>query len=163
MNTAKSDAFVKEWKQKENPLKRESFTLQADFDTTPEKLFRLLCPTTEYDWIPIWECDLLHSRSGYSEYNTIFSTDSFGPLETFVCTRFEPNSMIEYVRTTKDVCMTMTVTIRGSGKGAATSQWSIILSALHEEGNQEVMRILKVQDDLPDVFHLLEDYIATGA
>lgn len=74
MNTEKSDKFVKEWTKRTNPLSRANITCQKTFRTSPEKLFPLLCPTTEYDWIPNWNGELLHSKSGLAEYNAIFKT-----------------------------------------------------------------------------------------
>lgn len=162
MNMKQSDAFIRKWQRKKNPLESKSFSLQTIFNTTPEILFYMLCPIREYDWIPGWKCNILHSRSGYSEYNTIFSTRSFGPMEIFVCTRFEPNSMIEYVRTTKDVCITLAVSIREKKDGTAISQWTVTACALHEEGNREVFRIIDTQDDIPQVFELLEQYLTVG-
>ncbi len=74
MNTQKSDTFVNEWKAKEKPLRRTSFTAQRTFDATPEEIFPLLCPTTELDWLPGWNCELLHSQSGYAELNCVLRT-----------------------------------------------------------------------------------------
>ena len=105
MDTEMSDRFVEQWKKAVNPRKRASCTCERTLRTSAEAFFRLLCPTTEYDWIPNWTCELLHSDSGYAEYNCIFRTSFFGREEVWVCTRFEPNKAIEYARTAKDVCM----------------------------------------------------------
>ncbi len=67
MNTDKSDKLAQEWAEKTNLLKKASITLQRTFNTSPGTLFPLLDPTTESDWIPGWNCDLLHSNSGYAE------------------------------------------------------------------------------------------------
>lgn len=63
---------------------------------TPEKIFPLLCPVLEYDWIPSWRTKLIHSKSGFAEENCIFET-RFADGPTFwVCTRYEPTKYIEY-------------------------------------------------------------------
>lgn len=105
MNTERSDNFIREWTGKVNPLDRATVTCQRTFTTSPEKLFRLLCPTTEYDWIAGWKCELLHSNSGCAEYNAVFRTNFFGLEEIWTCTRYEPNKAIDYCRVSKDVCV----------------------------------------------------------
>ena len=39
------------------------------------KIFPLLCPVREYDWIDGWECEMIYSESGVAENNCIFKTD----------------------------------------------------------------------------------------
>jgi hypothetical protein len=39
-----------------------------------EKIFPLLCPKREEDWIPGWECETIWSRSGYNEEGCVFRT-----------------------------------------------------------------------------------------
>ena len=90
MNTEHSDKIAAQWRATPNPLRRGGISYGRIFNTTPLKLFPLLCPTTEYDWLPGWRCQLLHSDSGYTEYNVVFKTDFFGTEELWVCTRFEP-------------------------------------------------------------------------
>lgn len=53
MNAKKSDKFIQEWTNQAKPLSRAIVTCEKTFKISPEKLFPLLCPTTEYDWIPI--------------------------------------------------------------------------------------------------------------
>lgn len=65
----------------------------------PERVFPLLCPIREYEWIPGWSCDLLFSRSGVAERDCVFSTNfpQEGP-ETWLATRHEPPRLVEFVR-----------------------------------------------------------------
>lgn len=39
-----------------------------------EKVFPLLCPKKEEEWIPGWECETLWSKSGVNEEGAIFRT-----------------------------------------------------------------------------------------
>ncbi|MCE1164176.1 MAG: hypothetical protein LWX07_02100 [Bacteroidetes bacterium] len=39
-----------------------------------EKIFPLLCPKLEEEWIPGWECEVLYSLSGFNEKGGIFRT-----------------------------------------------------------------------------------------
>lgn len=66
-------------------------------DATPETVFPLLCPTLEYDWIPGWRARMVQSLSGVAEDGCIFQTKfDNDSLLTWVCTRFEPPTRIEY-------------------------------------------------------------------
>ena len=40
----------------------------------PEKVFPLLCPVREGDWLPGWQCRLIYSDSGVAELGCVFST-----------------------------------------------------------------------------------------
>jgi hypothetical protein len=51
------------------------FSVQASI----EKIFPLLCPKREEEWIPGWECEVIQSKSGYNEEGAIFKTEkAFG-------------------------------------------------------------------------------------
>lgn len=39
-----------------------------------EQVFPLLCPKVEEKWIPGWQCEVLHSRSGLNEPGAVFRT-----------------------------------------------------------------------------------------
>ena len=43
-------------------------------DAPIERVFPLLCPKKEEDWIPGWQCETLWSRSGCNEDGAIFRT-----------------------------------------------------------------------------------------
>lgn len=66
-----------------------SFTLPA----TPERVFPLLCPVREHDWIPDWECTMVHSDSGFAELGCVFLR---AEGETWITTRYEPPVRIDY-------------------------------------------------------------------
>lgn len=163
MNTDKSDKIAKEWAEKTNPLKRASVTLQRTFNTSPETLFPLLCPTTEYDWIPNWNCDLLHSNSGYAEYNAIFKTNFFGFEETWICTRYEPNKAIDYSRTSENICMKSDISLTDNCDGTVTGRWVITASALNENGNKMVDELGTTSRQQHEKgLDALEHYLNTG-
>jgi hypothetical protein len=39
-----------------------------------QKVFPLLCPKREEEWIPGWECETIWSESGYNEAGAVFHT-----------------------------------------------------------------------------------------
>jgi hypothetical protein len=69
-----------------------------DVPAPAERVFPLLCPTREYDWLPTWKCDLVHSLSGVAEEDCVFRTDwaGDGPPMTWVVSRYEPPRRIEF-------------------------------------------------------------------
>lgn len=70
----------------------------------PDRVFPLLCPAREYEWIEPWQCDLVYSSSGVAEPHCVFTTrfpdDSSD--EVWVISRYEPNRLIEFVRVNAD-------------------------------------------------------------
>lgn len=63
----------------------------------PEKVFPLLCPVLEYDWIPGWSCELLNSSSGVAELECVFRTErTDSGSQLWVVSRYEPPSCIEF-------------------------------------------------------------------
>lgn len=70
-----------------------TFTVPA----APERVFPLLCPVLEYDWIPTWRADILHTTSGVAEEDCIFRTAHAGATPmTWVVSRYEPPARIEF-------------------------------------------------------------------
>lgn len=75
-------------------------TATISLPVSAEKVFPLLCPVREYEWIPDWSCEMVYSRSGFAEKGVVFITKSkpFGKM-LWICTVFEPPKRIEYLRT----------------------------------------------------------------
>jgi len=62
-----------------------------------DQVFPLLCPTREYDWLPYWECNLIHSVSGLAEEGCVFETNFPGRgCMTWVVTKYDPPKHIQY-------------------------------------------------------------------
>jgi len=55
-------------------VKQLSRSAHFHIHSTIEKVFPLLCPRREEEWIPGWECETLWSRSGYNEEGAVFRT-----------------------------------------------------------------------------------------
>ena len=112
-------------------------------DHPPARVFPLLCPTREYDWIEPWDCELLFSRSGYAELDCVFATafpgdasDTGGP-EVWVCSRHEPDARIEFVRVGAHRAMRYEITLAPEGDGTRL-RWRQVVTALDAEGDREV-------------------------
>jgi len=60
-------------------------------DGPPERVFPLLCPVREAEWVPDWQYRLIHSRSGVAEEGCVFTTpNERGPETTWVVTEYDP-------------------------------------------------------------------------
>ncbi len=162
MNTQKSDAFVKKWRAKENLLRRISFTAQRKFQASPEEIFPLLCPTTELDWLPGWDCELLHSQSGYAELNCVFRTTFFGLDEMFICARYEKNLAVDYLRVSEHISGKLDIKLLDHYDGTTTGVWLITLSALDETGSEMLENISDAQELFEEAIDALEYYLKNG-
>lgn len=86
-----------------------------------EKVFPLLCPVREYEWIPRWSCEILHTSTGYAELGCVFTTDFedvFGKEIWVICT-YEPNKKIGFVRTGEKRTTRYTITLNREERGVA--------------------------------------------
>ena len=165
MNTQHSHERIQAWERRETPLERGHLVLERTFRTSADELFPLLCPTREYDWISSWRCELLHSDSGYAEYNAVFRTRIPGGEELWICTYFEPNRAIQYTRVAPDVSTQLEITLTDGAEGTVRVRWSLTASAL-VEGANEAVRLLESGSERRLILeHLLDDldhYIETG-
>ncbi len=65
---------------------------------TPDEVFPLLCPEREKDWLEGWDCEMVHSKSGYAEQDCVFTT-SDGDLKTvWQITQYKPPEFLEFLR-----------------------------------------------------------------
>jgi hypothetical protein len=60
-------------------------------DATPERIFPLLCPVREAEWVPGWSYSLIYSRSGVAEQGCVFTTPNVdGSETTWMVTDYNP-------------------------------------------------------------------------
>lgn len=147
-------------------LKGESVTVSQEtrFDFPADRVWPQLCPTREYDWIETWECDLVHSASGYNEPGCVFRTDfpAEGGPEVWMTCRFDPPKRIEFVRTNAARVIHFIIALAPDGDGTRVS-WTQRVVALNEAGNAYVR-------EKPGMFaaqmktleRMLGHYLATG-
>lgn len=67
-------------------------------EAAPEKVFPLLCPVREAEWVPGWEYRLIFSKSGLAELGCVFITpNEHGSETTWVAIEYEPPRRIGFV------------------------------------------------------------------
>jgi len=132
---------------------------------SPEKVFPLLCPTREYDWIETWECELLFSKSGFAELDCIFATHFPGDeRDIWVVDRFEPNELIQFVRVSESRAIRYRITLTDNGNGTTTALWEQTVTALAEAGNRYVESLSNPEfsKKIKGLESLLNHYLETG-
>ncbi len=117
---------------------RSSFVQQ--FQASSSKVFPLLCPVREYEWIEPWKCEMLHSNSGIAEKNCVFRTRLSGEAtdDVWVITHYEPNSRIEFIRVNSLRTMCLSIALTDNGDGTTRAENEQLLVGLSEQGNQSL-------------------------
>ncbi len=75
---------------------RRTFHFEAAAPAAAERVFPLLCPIREEQWIQGWRARAVYSESGVAEDGAIFETRVKGG-ETWITSRYEPEAYrVEY-------------------------------------------------------------------
>jgi len=123
-----------------NQSKRLVQSHEMTIPATADRIFPLLCPVLEYEWIEGWKCDLLRSESGVAENNCIFRTND--PLEgemTWVVSRYEPDRDIEFVIFRPELLvLKLDLGLSENGNGTTRLRITHTFTGVGEEGNAVV-------------------------
>ena len=152
-----------------NAFKPLRITKETELDITarPEKVFPLLCPVREYEWIEPWRCQMRYSESGVAENNCIFETDfphNGGP-ETWTVSRYEKNRCIEFVRfTAQEKVVKLDVWLTGTPQGTTRLLWRKTFTGLSPQGNRVVRAIAgdQFEPEAEMIASMLNHYLGTG-
>lgn len=135
-------------------------------NSSPEKIFPLICPTREYDWIEPWSCNLIFSYSGFAEQDCVFQTDfrGDGGLETWVVARYEPNKLIQFIRSNRIKVIRYTISLVDNKNGTTTATWEQLITGLNDEGNKFVFEYSdeKFLYEMRNLEKMLKFYLETG-
>jgi hypothetical protein len=103
----------------------------------PERVFPLLCPVREYDWIDGWACRLVNSESGVVEEGCIFVTDAAPEGKTiWITVVHDPaEHRVEFLRVTPDSHVSrMSLAVKGDG-AESTLEIGYTFTALEARGD----------------------------
>lgn len=87
---------LSEWKQGE----RYEYQYSMKLESSPERIFPLLCPILEYEWLNNWKCTMVYSESGVAENDCIFYKSTGFPFYkriTFHTISYRPAEEIEFL------------------------------------------------------------------
>jgi len=109
----------------------------------PEKVFPLLCPVREAEWVPGWEYRLIYSQSGAAELGCVFTTpNESGPETVWVLTEYDPSTFRIAFAWVWPGLVAAQIRIALQRKSMDMTEASIRYSytGLSSEGNREVAR-----------------------
>lgn len=120
-------------------------TFVQQFQALPSKVFPLLCPVREYEWIEPWQCEILYSETGFASKNCVFRTRFPGESsdDVWVISHYEPNARIEFVRVNELRTMCLSITLTDNGDGTTSALNEQLLVGLTEQGNQSLDSMAK--------------------
>jgi len=110
----------------------------------PEKVFPLLCPVRERDWLPGWNYQLVYSDSGVAELGCIFTTISPAsqpPAQvTWITVDYDPAAYrIAYIWINPGrVLAELRIQLSKAEDGSARNHIRYRYTGLSLEGNREV-------------------------
>ncbi len=127
----------------ENSGKRIKISFQGIIKASSDKIFPLLCPTREEEWIDGWDADaykLISSKSGFNEKNCVFQenfTKKFffkedGPT-TWLTAVYEPEQfLLEFLLIFDDIAvMNRAIRLVKSKDHTTTCQWTDTITSFN--------------------------------
>jgi hypothetical protein len=107
-----------------------------------ERVFPLLCPVREADWVPGWQYRLIYSRSGVAELGCVFTTPNADSRDTvWVVTEYDPAALrIQFAWVWPEMVATLLeIQLRPAGS-ETEAHIRYTYTGLSEAGNAEVQR-----------------------
>jgi hypothetical protein len=123
---------------KDFSAKRVTRKYRQTISATPVKVFPLLCPVREADWLDGWQYDMIYSNSGFAEIGAVFSTPHHGINETiWLITNYDKvNFQVDFARFTPDshTCF-LQISVSANGHDKSFVDISYTYTAISEQGN----------------------------
>jgi hypothetical protein len=149
----------------ERPIRaRHSFTQKLNAPAA--RVFDLLCPVREADWIEGWDPDVVHTTSGFAEPDCVFLTGAGAERAIWTVTQHDPISgSVAFVKVIPDVTVAhIRILVRAVDAASCTADIEYQLTALGPAG-EEVVR--EFTDEQYGAFmrqweDRLNHYLATG-
>lgn len=137
-----------------------------DLPASPEKVFPLLCPVREREWIEPWRCEMVYSDSGLVELDCIFTTEFLddGPRDTWVVSRHEPPKAIEFVRINPLRSIRYAIRLLEAEADTSRWEWRQVCTALNEAGENFLVGLSQegFGEEMTVLQTMLAHYLRTG-
>lgn len=120
---------------------RATWTYTQRIHASAERVFPLLCPVREAEWLDGWTYELLRSESGLAEEGCVFRTATPGEPETiWIVTRHEPEAgRVEFARVTAGLVATrLTVRVQPAGENESSVRVTYEFTATSPDGERLV-------------------------
>jgi hypothetical protein len=118
--------------------KRVSHEYTQTNDAPPEKVFPLLCPVREGDWVPGWKYQMIFSESGVAEDGCVFTTpNEDGPETVWMVTHHDPaNFQIAYAWVQPGMIATqLRISLAPAAGGKTSARIRYVYTGLSAAGN----------------------------
>jgi hypothetical protein len=144
---------------------RKSWHDVMQIDAPPARVFPLLCPVREYEWIESWRCQVLYSESGVAEEGCVFRTnfEDAGQM-TWIVSRYEAPWRIEFSCVVPG-SYTMRLKLELSAHGTGTTLvWTREFTATDPAGERWVAAYTATQHQamMEMLARTLKHYLSTG-
>jgi hypothetical protein len=141
------------------------------------KVFPLLCPVREADWLPGWQHRLIYSDSGVAELGCVFTTPTRPGLAahdqsrnaaetTWIVTDYDPAAFrIAYVWINPGMIITeLRIQLSSAENGATRMQIRYRYTGLSPEGNRELERYTQqwFESNMRNWETTINHYLRTG-
>ena len=145
---------------------RAVYEVTQRFDDIPERVFPLLCPVREYDWIDGWSCAMVYASTGVAELGGVFRT-TFPDLgdEIWTITRYEPPRAIEFVRVSWNVAVVkLDIALEPDGNTGTLVRMAHTYTALSRAGELAIdARTPAIHEqEMREGERMLNHYLSTG-
>ena len=118
--------------------KRVTRSYRQTIFVIPEKVFPLLCPAREADWLDGWQYNMIYSTSGLVEKGAVFSTPHHDKKETvWMVTNYDTKNLkVDFCRFTPDsrTCF-LQISVSAKGNDESFVDISYTYTAISEQGN----------------------------
>lgn len=123
----------------ESPI-RVRHTYRQSLQASADRVFPLLCPVREAEWIPGWMPKRVISASGVAEPDAIFETNVEGRVATWLITRHDPQArIVEMVQCVPELVMIqLWIEVVPGRDDACTCDVTYQYTALSPEGERYV-------------------------
>jgi len=105
----------------------------------PKKVFPLLCPVREAEWLEGWKYNLIYSKTGFAEEGCVFSTPHKGEENTiWIITKHDKdNHVVEFARFTPNsrTCV-LIITVKPKQNNISDVYITYTYTSITDEGNQ---------------------------
>ncbi len=119
------------------PPVRATRTWPQRLAAAPARVFPLLCPVRETEWVEGWDPSLVVTSSGVAEKDCVFMTPE--PEAIWVVTEYEPPRRIEFVKVTPELTVArIAILLSESGPEETRADVTYTHTALTEAGERFV-------------------------
>ncbi len=118
--------------------KRISRSYRQTINAAPERVFPVICPVREAEWLENWDYKMIYSETGLAEPGAVFSTSSEGEQDTiWIITKHDAvKREVEFTRVTPGsrTCV-LQVCIRQKDENSSFVDLTYTFTATSDAGN----------------------------